>query len=203
MLRRATLDDLAGIVAVEQAAWPATLAMDASAIRARLETFPAGQLVEEEQGQIVAYAAAQRLNVSFFEQHRMSFAALTDGGTIRASHDEKGEIYQLIGVGVMPRARGSGLARALVDRQIEQARQLRGVRRIVGFTRPVGYHRHRDMNIEQYVRWRTPQGQVVDPVLAFHLMEGAKLVAVQAGFRPEDTECGGYGVLIEYGVEEE
>ncbi len=203
MLRAATLADLSGIVSVERAAWPAALAMDENAIRARLEAFPAGQLVEEEQGLIVAYAAAQRLNGAFFAQHRTSFAALTDHGTIRASHDPRGEIYQLIGVGVMPRARGSGLARALVDRQIENARNTRGLTRIVGFTRPVGYHRHRDMSIEQYVHWRTPQGQVVDPVLAFHLMEGAKLVAVQEGFRPEDTECGGYGVLIEYGVEEE
>lgn len=204
MIRPATNDDLAAIALVESLSWPDGMAADVPRLSARLRAFPAGQLVAEaESGGIVGYVAAQRITAAQLAASEPTFARLTDQGRFTASHHEHGEVYQLIGVAVLPTERGSGVARTLVDRQIEQARSLPGVKRIVGFTRPARYHRHATRSIQEYVSLRDEHGQLVDPVLAFHLNAGAKLVQIVPRFRPEDHEALGYGVLIEYPCGEE
>jgi hypothetical protein len=99
---------------------------------------------------------------------------------------------------VLPEARGSGLGRLLVDRQIETGQAMPGIRRSLGITRPVRYYRHRDLSIEEYVHRRDDAGAWIDPVLDFHFQAGARLVAIYPGYRPEDQQTLGYGVLIEY-----
>ena len=86
----------------------------------------------------------------------------------------------------------------VVDHEIALARGLPGVRRIIGFTRPAGYHEHPDMPIEEYVALRRENGEYHDPVLQFHLGSGAKLISIHPDYRPADTDAGAYGVLIEY-----
>ncbi|MBL8829367.1 MAG: GNAT family N-acetyltransferase [Planctomycetaceae bacterium] len=201
MIRLAQIDDLAAIALVESLSWPPGMESNEAVLAARLRAFPAGQLVAEaDGGGIIAYAAAQRIHAAQLTTQPLTFDALTDSGRFTHSHDEHGDVYQLIGVAVMPTERGSGTARALVDRQIEQARQLPGVHRIVGFTRPARYHRHAELSIEAYVNLRDARGQLVDPVLGFHLNAGAKLVQICPNFRPSDYEALGYGVLIEYSL---
>lgn len=202
MIRPATNDDLAAIALVESLSWPHGMESSEQMLAARLQAYPIGQLVAEaESGGIIAYAAAQRIHEAQLAIEPLTFDALTDSGRFTRSHDDHGDVYQLIGVAVMPTERGSGTARALVDRQIEQARRMPGVRRIVGFTRPARYHRHAEMPIEEYVHCRDAHGQLVDPVLAFHLNAGASLVQICPNFRPADHEALGYGVLIEYSVD--
>ena len=99
---------------------------------------------------------------------------------------------------MLPEYRGQLLGRQIVDRQLEFARSLPDVHRILGFTRPIHYHRHRDIPIERYVQRAGPDGNLIDPVLAFHVDAGAGIVSIHPGFRPDDHEACGYGVLIEY-----
>ena len=194
MIRPATLDDLPRLVEIEAKSWPAGMAADAETLAARLRAFPAGQLVAEVDGQVVAYAAAQRIAAQRLEAQPLTFAELTDHGRFTATHDSSGDVYQLIGVAVIPTERRSGVARALVDRQIAQARLTRGVRRIVGFTRPAGYHRQAQLPLADYL------AQGLDPVVSFHTSAGAQIVSAHVAFRPEDRESLGYGVWIEYPV---
>lgn len=204
MIRPAQIDDLAAIALVESLSWPRGMESNEAVLAARLQAFPRGQLVAEaEGGGVIAYAAAQRITADQLATQPLTFDAVTDSGRFTNSHDEQGDVYQLIGVAVMPTERGSGIARALVDRQIEQARQMPGVRRIAGFTRPARYHRHAELSIEAYVNLRDARGQLVDPVLGFHLNAGAKLVQICPQFRPVDHEALGYGVLIEYSLGDE
>lgn len=203
MIRQATENDLPAIAEMERLSWPAGMAADEAQLAARLAAFPAGQLVAERAGRIVGYAAAQRISSDLLRHEPLTFATLTDGGRFTRTAIPAGDTYQLIGVAVLPEERGSGLARALVDRQLALARAAPGVRRIVGFTRPAGYHRHFEVPIEEYVLRRDRRGRIADPVLSFHLDAGARLVSVHPGFRPEDREARGHGVLIEYPLSEE
>lgn len=200
LIRPAQPDDVPQIVEIERSSWPPGMASDADDIRSRIELFPAGQLVAEIGGKVVAYATAQRVRSEFFEANRAAFPAVTDRGRFVGSHADDGDIYHLVGVCVLRSHQGFGLARVLIDRQIELARSLPGVNRILGVTRPARYHKRATMPIEQYVKFRTASGRLVDPVLAFHLDYGAWLVAILPGFRPEDRDSMGYGVLIEYPV---
>src|SRR5262249_52932819 len=142
-------------------------------------------------------AAAQRISSRLLDEatrdegqgasddpHPLTYDDLTDAGRFTQTHDPEGEIFQLIGVGVTPEGRGLRLGRVLVDREIALARSLPGVRRIAGFTRPVLFHRHPEMDIAEYVTLRNSSGVPLDPVLAFHLAAGASIVSTHAGFRP-------------------
>ncbi len=186
------------MAAVEAQAWPPALAATAEQIADRIEVFREGQWVAEADGAIVGVVFAQRISPAALDEPGLTYDALTDGGTFRATHTPHGGIYQIVGVGVSAAARGRRVGRRLVDRQIAYGRALPGVTRIVGFTRPAAYHLHADAPIEDYVTLRDDSGRQVDPVLAFHLGFGARFVSIQAEYRPEDAEAGGYGVLIEY-----
>lgn len=200
-LRTAELADAPALVKIDAESWPAPLALSAAQWEARLETYAAGQLVALFDGEPAAVASAQRISEAFLHAGPVTYDRITDGGTFRNSHDPEGEIYQLVAVGAGAIVRGFGVGRRLIDRQIEFARTLSGVKRIVGITRPARYYRHPELPIEKYVELRNKTGRRFDPVLEFHLGSGAKLVSTHAGFRPEDEESLGYGVLIEYPVD--
>ena len=198
ILRNARPDEAAAIARVEVTGWPAELAADRAQIDCRLRVYPEGQWVAALEGRVVAVAWSQRIGQAFLDATPHRFDALTDGGTFADSHDPQGDIFQLIGVAVAPAERGSRLGRKLVDREIAFARGLPGVKRILGFTRPAGYHRHGQLTIQQYAAFHHESGRPIDPMLAFHLQAGARLVSLTAQFRPEDRQACGYGALIEY-----
>ena len=200
-IRHAQPDDVRLMADVEIASWPSALAASPEILESRLAAFPEGQLVAELNGRIIGTAYAQRIRSRVLATEQLTYDTVTDRGTLARSHDEDGDVYQLVGVGVATAGQGIGAGRLLVDRQIELARTLKGVRRIVGFTRPVRFHRHTHISIEEYVTLRSDSGRLMDPVLAFHLDSGASLVSIHSAFRPEDRESGGFGVLIEYPVD--
>jgi GNAT superfamily N-acetyltransferase len=199
-LRTAVPADAEALVGIDAESWPDGLAVTIDQWQARLATFAAGQMVALFDGEPAAVASAQRITEAFLNAGPVTYDRITDRGTFRNSHDPNGEIYQLVAVGAGAIVRGFGVGRRLIDRQIEFARSLPGVKRIVGITRPARYYRHPEMPIEKYVELRNKTGRRFDPVLEFHLGSGAKLVSTHGAFRPEDEESLGYGVLIEYPV---
>jgi len=198
--RTAVPDDAEALAAIDADSWPAPLATTVEQWRSRLAMFPQGQLVAEYDGAAAVVAAAQRITSEFLAAGPITHARLTDSGSFRGSHQPDGDIYQLVAVGASTIVNGFGLGRKLVDRQLELARSLPGIRRIIGLTRPARYFRHPELRIEDYVELRNKTGRLYDPVLEFHLGAGAKLVSLHADFRPDDVEARGYGVLIEYPV---
>jgi predicted N-acetyltransferase YhbS len=198
IIRAATLADVNALAEIEREAWPAALAASVSDVRARIVAFPEGQLLAELAGTPVGIAWAQRITQADLNAGPATFDRLTDGGRFTASHGPQGEIYQLIGVAVAAAGRSQRLGRRLVDSQIALARTLADVRRIIGFTRPVGFANYPQLTIEQYTALCDDSGKPLDPMLTFHLGAGAQMVSIHPAFRPEDELARGYGVLIEY-----
>ncbi|MCP4788290.1 MAG: GNAT family N-acetyltransferase [Fuerstiella sp.] len=196
--RQATLDDVDGMAEVEAASWPRSLAASRKAIADRVSVFAAAQWVAVLDGRIIGAAFAQRICLQQLQTTPLTYEYVTDHGTFRKTHLSDGPIYQLVGVGVAPAGQGMGCGRALIDRQIEFARGIDGITRILGFTRPVRFHQFPQLSIEEYLKRRSESGHVADPVLSFHLDSGARLVSSHADFRPNDHESRGYGILIEY-----
>lgn len=198
--RQATLEDVDEMAEVEAVSWPASLAASRESIADRVSVFAAGQWVAIFGDRIIGAAFAQRIGLPQLETQPLTFENLTDHGSFRRTHLPDGPIYQLIAVGVAPAGQGMGCGRVLIDRQIEFARKLDGVTRIIGFTRPVRFHRFPQLSIEDYLEQRSESGRITDPVLSFHLDSGARLVSHHPDFRPKDEESRGYGILIEYPV---
>jgi predicted N-acetyltransferase YhbS len=198
IVRAATDDDVAAMADVDRQSWPAALATTVDEFAARIAAFADGQLVAISAGRVIGTASAQRITIEFLAAYSNSYDSITDGNCFTRSHTGDGEIYQLVGVGVLPEVRGRRLGRILVDCQIELARSLNGVQRILGFTRPAAYSQHAANPIDEYVQARDSNGNLLDPVLAFHVGAGARIVSVHANFRPNDSDACGYGVLILY-----
>ena len=196
-VRPANCDDVVAMAQVDSRCWPAELALTVDQYQARVEIYAPGQLVAVADDHIIGVSSSQRVTTSLLEQHGDQYDRITDQGCIRRTHRVKGEIYQLIHVGVLPEARGRRLGRQLVDAQITFARSIASVRRIVGVTRPAGFHRSTGLTIDEYLN-RPPEDPDSDAVVAFHLLAGARVVSIHANFRPADVEACGYGILIEY-----
>ena len=197
-VRAATAGDAGAMADVDRMSWPAPLATTADEFAARIAAYADGQLVAIAAGRIVGTASAQRITAEFLAAQSHNYDSITDENRFTRSQTGDGEIYQLVGVGVLPEVRGRRLGRLLVDRQIELARKLTGVGRIVGFTRPAAYSQHATTAIEDYIQARDSDENLIDPVLAFHINAGARIVSVHRNFRPSDSAACGYGVLIEY-----
>ena len=198
--RQATLTDTDAITRVESESWPAFLAAPRSALASRISIYPSGQWLALRDQRIVGAAFAQRVHPELLAASQPTYDRVTDNATFQNTHDPLGSVYQLVGVGVAPEGQGCGVGRQLIDRQLQFARSLDGVQRIVGFTRPVGLHRFPELSIDDYLKLRGTNGRLQDPVLSFHLDSGARLVSVHPGFRSADRDARGYGVLIEYPV---
>ena len=197
VLRTARLEEAAVLAEIEGACWPRGMAADAAHFQDRMRAYPEGQIVAERSGRVVGAITAQRITAAFLAAGPVQYDRLTDRGGFVGSHDPRGELYQLVTVSVAPEARGFRLGRTLVDHELAFARGLPGVRRLIGVTRPAGYHRHQDVSIEDYVALRREDGRFVDPVLDFHLSAGARVVSIHPDYR-RDAEALDYGVLIEY-----
>ncbi|MBM83778.1 MAG: hypothetical protein CMJ78_24745 [Planctomycetaceae bacterium] len=199
-LRTATLEDVDAMAAVEAQSWPSGMAADATTCCCRVSAYAEGQLVAVQDDEIVGVSSAQRITESHLKQASHSYNEVTDSNRFTASHSDDGAIYQLIGVSVLPRFRGLNLGRQLVDHQIDRARGMAGIERIIGFTRPAKHHEQAHVPMTTYISLHRASGMHVDPVIAFHLEAGARIVSLHEGFRPNDAESSGYGVLIEYPV---
>lgn len=197
-LRNAIFEDAPSIARVERESWPTELAANEQQIRERIRVFPQGQWIAERDGVVIGVLYAQRITQEFLDKTPIEYDLLTDHGNFVATHRPDGNIYQLISVGVSPAGRGVGVGRRLVDQHRKFAWSLPGIVRVIGFTRPSAYSHHAKCPIDKYVQLRRDDGRLVDPTLAFHLDAGAQLVSTHAGYRPEDRQAQGFGVLIEY-----
>ncbi|MFH0963431.1 MAG: GNAT family N-acetyltransferase [Planctomycetota bacterium] len=201
-IRNARSDEVAILAEVEGYCWPNGLAATAEFFGSRIRTYTEGQWIAELGGEVVAVASSQRISENFLASGPVRYDILTDRGRFTRSHDPRGEVLHLVSVSVLPGVRGFGVGRKLVDHEIAVARALAGVQRIIGITRPRRFSRHPGMSIEEYVAARTENGSFIDPVISFHLGSGARLVSIHAGYRPEDTDAGGYGVMVEYNIQD-
>lgn len=198
MYRQAILDDVDEMAEVDAVSWPKALAASPETIANRVSVFASGQWVAVLDDHIVGSAFAQRLSPHQLESQPLTYDTMTDHGTFQRTHLSTGSIYQLVSVGVGTAARRSGCGRGLIRRQIDFAQQLEGITRIVGFTRPVRFFRFPQFSIEEYLERCFTAGDVTDPVLSFHRDLGARVVSTHSGFRTDDHESRGFGVLIEY-----
>lgn len=82
----------------------------------------------------------------------------------------------LLSVSLSPRARGRGLAEALLA-EARRHTANRGHRGIIIPLRPTGKHRYPLIPIAHYAAWETPTGEAFDPWLRTHLAVGGSVLA--------------------------
>lgn len=120
LIRPARPDDLARVVALEQASYPAAEAATAEMLATRLAVAGEAFLVAtDEAGQVIGFACGTRAPGASLTHETMH------------GHDPAGESLCVHSVVVAVEARGRGVGSALVRALVARARELPGVRRVL------------------------------------------------------------------------
>ena len=186
-IREACLADVPHLARLEALSWPAPLAgLTAAQISARIERFAAGQLVLLEGSQVVG---------SLFTQRISSVSELT-GGTVDfrnalSLHTDTGAVWQLLSVQVLPSHGSRGLGDMLVNYGLTVARATPGVHRAAAVTRCRTWSAGAT-SLESHLATGT------DPGINFHTGRGASVEGVLEGWRDDDVDNLGHGVLVVY-----
>ncbi len=188
-IRAARLEDIDRLLELESG-WPEHLRMGREALLARLNLFPMGQLVLCQQQHIVAVVYSQRIA-------SMELLRTAQLATLSQLHEPEGAYLQLISLNVDPALQDQGFGDQLLNFVLQWGRLLPGIQGIAAITRCRDF-KPDEMRYEDYVQMRDEQGYIPDAIPRFHQQHGAVIREIVYGYRPEDIENEGNGLLIEY-----
>lgn len=191
-LRPAFSEDLAALVDLDQACWPAHLTAGRDRIAARLARFPQGQYVLEQQGEVIGALYTQRIKQQA-ALDRTTFQQLPE------LHDAQGAILQILGMNITPRVQHLGLGDQILDFLLYVCGLDGNCDAVVGISRCKQFAEQDGLTMAQYLQKCRDSGQW-DTVLHFHVHHGAEVVKPIANYWPEDVENAGYGILVRYSM---
>lgn len=192
-IRLAEVSDLPSLERLESAAWAENLRAPAEALRTRLETPAATNLVCELDGRVVAVLYTQLVeSLAVVETQRFA--------SISSTHSPAGRIMQLVAIATDPEVGRRGIGSDLRALALLLARVHPQVDSVIGVTRARDFKSFSG-SMEAYVE-RHVAGELTDPIIGFHTGFGAQVVGVVRDFRPEDVDNQGHGVLIQYRVKD-
>jgi malonyl CoA-acyl carrier protein transacylase/ribosomal protein S18 acetylase RimI-like enzyme/acyl carrier protein len=190
-IRHPQLDDLPALVELETRCWPPHLCASHDELRQRIQRYPQGQCLLEFNGRVVGAIYSQRIE-------RIDQLATTTVADVAALHTSKGPVIQLLAANVLPEVQHLGLGDQLLEFMLEFCALHNGLSRAAGVTRCKNYVEHAAIPLSEYIGLRNRQGHLFDPILHFHESHGAVIKGILPGYRPEDVDNQGQGVLIEY-----
>lgn len=157
MIRQATSDDLAAILAIDQEAFASYgTTEDHDVFAARLEAFPAGCLVATRDGTVIGYATAETW-------HTEREPALNEDP--RQTHQPGGQVWCITAMAVTRAMQNQGVGTTLLNEQMVLARQYRARRILLETTHAQPFYAHRGFSL-----WQTrEQGGVILSVMTYVL----------------------------------
>lgn len=170
-------------------AWPE------DTIKALIRVFPEGQLVIDDNGELVAAALTIKVDYDRFSNPHRYEDLITDD-KIR-SHSRKGDALYGLDVFVDPEYRGYRLGRRLYEARKELCRD-ENLRAILAGGRLPGYNDQADkMSVTEYIS-QVESRAIYDPILTFQLSNGFDVKRLLTKYLPEDESSRGYATLLEW-----
>ncbi len=194
IIRTAQSDDVPGIVALVDRAYPDMETYKARTLKGQISNFPSGQFVVEYEGDIVGYAASIILReAKALTPH--SWSEITGGG-YGSTHNPKGDWLYGMEVCVDPSRR-----RLRIGERLYNARKAlvedHGLKGIVFGGRLPGWKRRKKtypdpMDYIEAVRSK----KINDPVLNFQFRQGFTAQAILKNYLPSDQASGGFAAQM-------
>ena len=186
-IRSARPEEAAALAVLDSLNWPAPLeCLKEHEIRTRIALYPEGQLVAVADGMIMGSLYTQRIQT----------VDVVKRSTFRDAiklHEADGPILQLLTVQTRPKAsKALGLGDLLVRHALETARITLGLDLAIAVTRCKTWKKASGVPLHTYAR------SEADPLVQGHLTRGAVVVGLVLGWRPDDVENDGCGVLVRY-----
>jgi len=191
-IRFAELSDLPRLEELEALLWGELMAAP-DVLRRRLETSPMTCLVCEMDEKVVSVLYMQ-LVTSLDVVDQENFMQISD------HHSPDGSVMQLIAICSDPEFGHLGIGDDLRAFALHLARVDPKVETVIGVTRCKGFNTYPG-SMQEYVDEHVA-GTKFDNTVGFHTSYGAEVVRLVLGFRPEDRDNQGIGVLIQYHVKE-
>ncbi|MGR9012008.1 MAG: SDR family NAD(P)-dependent oxidoreductase [Gammaproteobacteria bacterium] len=189
-LRPALMQDLGELLVLDQDCWPENLRAGQEIISARLERYPQGQFVVEQQGEVIGALYTQKIqDQACLDQ--TSFYQLPE------LHDPQGTIVQILGMNIKPRFQHLGLGDQVLDFLLYVSSLNGNCSTVLGISRCKQFVEQTELSMDQYLQKCRDSGQW-DTVLNFHAHHGAEIVKPIKDYWPEDIDNQGFGVLVRY-----
>ncbi|WP_406667389.1 GNAT family N-acetyltransferase [Gallaecimonas sp. GXIMD1310] len=164
-------------------------------ISALIDQFPQGQIMIEDQGQLVAVALTVQVDYERFSNPHTYDDLIDKRMTI--AHDPKGDALYGLDVFIHPDYRGFRLGRRLYEARKDLCRNL-NLRAILAGGRIVNYHKYADeMSPAKYIE-QVDRKAIYDPILSFQLANDFQVKRLLRQYLPEDTRSQGYATLLEW-----
>ena len=194
-VRRLRMEDFDALVSMQERCFPGMELWQREHIQSQLRVFPAGQMVVEYEGKVVASSASVVVAFAEYEDWH-DWRVMSDDGYIR-NHDPQGDTLYGIEIMVDPDYRGLRLSRRLYEERKRLARDMNLQRIIIGGRIP-GYHEHQaTLSASEYVE-AVVRKSLFDPVLTAQLANGFQLKRLIADYLPQDQESCGYATFLEW-----
>lgn len=175
-------DDIGG-------AWPE------KTINRLIDDFPDGQIIIEDDKQIVALVLSSLVDYArFSEPHK--YSDLTDRHDY-VVHDPEGDALYGLDALIDPEYRGHRLGRRLYEARKELCRSL-NLRAILAGGRIPGYAEHAsELKPTEYLDL-VSRRELHDPILSFQLSNDFQVKRLMRRYLPEDDRSKGYATLLEW-----
>ena len=191
IIRMPRQNDLAQLVALDEACWNDARRSSVSDIRKRVSSYPQGQCVLEVDNTIVGSIYSQRIN----DLKALEGQVNTN---IIALHQPDAKIAQLIAVNIHPQKQHLGYGDQLLEFMLQYCTANNDIDSAAAISLCKNYPLHNTMSMSAYIKERDSDGFLLDPILRFHEYHGALITKLMPGYRPADTDNQGNGVLVEY-----
>lgn len=195
-VRNAKMADIPALLAIDEEIWPQFRATP-EMFQSRVETFPEGQFVAMLNGQVVGSVFTQLIDYKDWGDKTFTWNNVTDFGTIRRTHNPKGDSIYGVGLAVTKRFQGSATSKLLVMASVCMTIRMNLCQILLGSRIPA-YHRHSEIPVEEYIHaTREKNNRFLDPELAFYQKYNGEPIKPLPNYM-DDPESLNFGVLIRW-----
>ena len=192
-IRHPRPDDLAALIALEQACWSIARRSSAADIERRITVHPQGQFVLMSEGLIAGAIYSQRISA-------VEVLTGKDMNNVWTCHNSEGPCIQLLAVNVLPSMQHLGLGDQLLEFVLQCCAGTQGIERVVAVSLCKEYPSHATVSMAEYIQLRDESGLLIDPILRFHDCHGASIEGLVPGYRSADHDNQSNGVLVAYDI---
>ena len=193
-IKNAKIEDLDKVIELENEIWPEETRASKEKFQSRLKIFPEGFFLAFDNGRLIGASTSE---IIFYNPKNppTSWEAITDEGYIR-NHNPNGNALYVVSIGAVSRS-GGGSTLINTQKNLTQKLNLRFL--ILGARIP-GYNtycqKNGNININDYVKLRREDNQLLDPELRFYTRNDLTLFKIMPNYMGDDKESRNYGAIM-------